>query len=129
MEMRIISKWAYLLFVAIAVVMGLVMGYIAWSEGSWDAVATVNGWVLLVSVVLGIIVGLTTITANEVMPFLVATIALAVAASANVWEPLRAVHDLLYFWVTGILNYIIAFAAPAAVLIAIKEILTITKER
>lgn len=129
LEMGLISKWAYLLFVVIAVVMGLVVGYMAWSEGGWDAVATVNGWVLLVLVVLGIMIGLTTITAKEVMPFLIATIALAVAAGANVWEPLCAVHDLLYFWATGILNYIVAFAAPAAVIIAIKEILTIAKEK
>jgi hypothetical protein len=129
MEMEAISRWAYLLFVIIAVVMGLVVGYMAWSEGSWAAVAGVNGWVLLVMLVLGIIIGITSITTKEVMPFLIATIALVVAASANVWSPLDQIHALLDFWATGILSYIVAFAAPAAVIIAIKEVLTMAKQK
>jgi hypothetical protein len=129
MEMEMISRWAYLLFVIIAVVMGLVVGYMAWSEGSWADVANVNGVVLLIMLVLGIIIGITSITTKEVTPFLIATIALVVAASANVWSPLDQIHALLDFWATGILNYIVAFAAPAAVIIAIKEVLTIAKEK
>jgi hypothetical protein len=129
MEMEVISRWAYLLFVIIAVVAGLVVGYMAWSEGRWAAVANVNGVVLLVMLVLGIIIGITSITAKEVMPFLIATIALVVAASANVWSPLDQIHALLDFWATGILNYIVAFAAPAAVIIAIKEVLTMAKQK
>ena len=129
MEMETISRWAYLLFVIIAVVMGLVVGYMAWSEGSWADVAGINGWVLLIMLILGIIIGLTSITTKEVTSFLIATIALVVAASANVWSPLDQIHALLDFWATGILNYIVAFAAPAAVIIAIKEVLTIAKEK
>jgi hypothetical protein len=129
MEMEAISRWAYLLFVIIAVVMGLVVGYMAWSEGSWADVANVNGWVLLVMLVLGIIIGITSITTKEVTPFLIATIALIVAASANVWSPLSQIHALLDFWATGILNYIVAFAAPAAVIIAVKEVLTMAKQK
>jgi len=127
--MEKISRWAYLLFIIIAVVMGLVVGYMAWSEGSWAAVADINGVVLLIMLVLGIIIGITSITTKEVTPFLIATIALVVAASANVWSPLDQIHALLDFWATGILNYIVAFAAPAAVIIAIKEVLTIAKEK
>jgi hypothetical protein len=129
MEMEAISRWAYLLFVIIAVVMGLVVGYMAWSEGSWADVANINGWVLLVMLILGIIIGITSITTKEVTPFLIATIALVVAASANVWSPLSQIHALLDFWATGILNYIVAFAAPAAVIIAVKEVLTLAKQK
>jgi hypothetical protein len=129
MEMEAISRWAYLLFVIIAVVMGLVVGYMAWSEGSWADVANVNGWVLLVMLILGIIIGITSITTKEVTPFLIATIALVVAASANVWSPLSQIHALLDFWATGILSYIVAFAAPAAVIIAVKEVLTLAKQK
>ena len=129
MEMEAISRWAYLLFVIIAVVMGLVVGYMAWSAGSWADVADVNGWVLLVMLVLGVIIGITSITTTEVTPFLIATIALVVAASANVWSPLSQIHALLDFWATGILSYIVAFAAPAAVIIAIKAVLTMAKQK
>ena len=127
--MEVISRWAYLLFVVIAIVMGLVVGYMAWSEGSWADVAGINGWVLLIMLILGIIIGLTSITTKEVTSFLIATIALIVAASANVWSPLIQIHALLDFWATGILNYIVAFAAPAAVIIAVKQVLTMAKEK
>ena len=131
MEMETISKWAYLLFVIIAVVMGLVVGYMAWSAGSWvdPSVADVNGWVLVIMLILGVIIGITSITTKEVTPFLIATIALVVAASANVWSPLSQIHALLDFWATGILSYIVAFAAPAAVIIGVKAVLTIAKEK
>jgi len=133
MEMEAISRWAYLLFVIIAVVMGLVVGYMAWSAepSGWGNpdVANVNGVVLLIMLVLGIIIGITSITTKEVTPFLIATIALVVAASANVWSPLDKIHALLDFWATGILSYIVAFAAPAAVIIAIKEVLTLAKQK
>jgi len=133
MEMEEISRWAYLLFVIIAVVMGLVVGYMAWSAEplGWNdpGVADVNGWVLVVMLILGVIIGLTSITTKEVTPFLIATIALVVAASANVWEPLSKIHGLLAFWATGILSYIVAFAAPAAVIIGVKAVLTLAKEK
>jgi hypothetical protein len=108
--------------------MGLVVGYMAWSEGSWAGLA-IDSWIMLVMLILGIILGLTSITAKEVTPFLIATIALVVAASANVWSPLGNIHQLLYFLATGILRYIVAFAAPAAVIIAIKAVFTMVKEK
>ena len=131
MKMEEISRWAYLLFVIIAVVMGLVVGYMAWSAGYWSdpSVADVNGWVLVIMLILGVIIGITSVTTKEVTPFLIATIALIVAASANVWSPLSQIHALLDFWATGILSYIVAFAAPAAVIIGVKAVLTIAKEK
>jgi hypothetical protein len=133
MGMEKISRWAYLLFVIIAIVMGLVVGYMAWSAEpyGWSdpGVADVNGWVLVVMLILGVIIGITSVTTKEVTPFLIATIALVVAASANVWDPLSKIHGLLAFWATGILSYIVAFAAPAAVIIGVKAVLTIAKEK
>ena len=89
----------------------------------------IDSWIMLVMLILGLILGLTSITAKEVTPFLIATIALVVAASANVWEPLANIHALLYFLATGVLRYIVAFAAPAAVIIAIKAVFTMVKEK
>ncbi len=130
MEMEQIAKWAYLLFVVIAIVMGLAVGYMAFAAGTWydPNVENINGWVTLIMLILGIIIGITSITTKEVTPFLIATIALVVAATVNVWQPLSKIHELLYYWATGILNYIIAFAAPAAVIISIKAVLAMAKE-
>src|SRR3989304_9137297 len=126
--MQQIIRWAYILFVVIAVVMGLVVGVMAYNNDS--NVANVNSWVTLVMLVLGIIIGVTSITAKEVTPFLIATIALIVAyGSANIWLSLSNIHELLYLWANYILSYIVAFAAPAAVIIAVKSILPMVKEK
>jgi hypothetical protein len=132
MDTEKIARWAYIFFVAIAILAGLVVGYTAYSAtGHWSdaGVADANGWVVLIMLILGIIIGLTSITAKEVTPFLIATIALIVAATANVWSPLGRIHELLYYWASAILNYIVAFAAPAAVIIAIKSVFAIAKEK
>lgn len=132
METERIIRWAYIAFVVIAIIMGLVVGYMAYgADLHWEdaAVSDTNGWVLLILLVLGIIIGITSITAKEVTPFLIATIALVVAASTNVWSPLDKIHELLAYWATAILSYIVAFAAPAAVIIAIKAVLGMAKEK
>ena len=131
MEMEEIARWAFIAFIAIAIIMGLAVGYMAYDAGSWydPNVADINGWVTLIMLILGIIIGITSITAKEVTPFLIATIALIVATVANVWSPLSNIHELLYYWATAILNYIVAFAAPAAVIIAIKSVFAMAKEK
>jgi len=119
-------------FVAIAVIAGLAVGYMAYAD-SWTAVADANAYVTLIMLILGIIVGLVSITAKEVRPFLIASIALMVAGvgGGGVWSPFLAIEALepLYYLATAILNYIVAFAAPAAVLISIRSIWAITKEK
>jgi hypothetical protein len=126
MEMERIARWAFIAFVFIAVVMGLVLGYMGYNND--PNYADINGWLTLVLLVLGILIGLVSITVQEVQPFLIAAIALIVASSSNVWLPLDKIHGLLYWWATQILSYITAFAAPAAVIIAIKGVLKIAKD-
>ena len=126
MEMEKIARWAFIAFVIIAIVMGLAMGYLAYNND--PNYGNIDGWVTLVLLVLGIIIGLTNITVKEVQPFLIAAIALIVVSNANVWIPLNNVHGLLYHWVDSILRYITAFAAPAAVIIAVKSVLQIAKD-
>jgi hypothetical protein len=84
----------------------------------------------LILLILGIVVGLISITAKEVTPFLIAAIALIVASISNVWSPLQnGTLDLLYYWATEILSFIVAFAAPAAVIIAIKAVFAMEKAK
>lgn len=127
MDMEKIAKWAFTIFVILAVIMGLVVGYMAYTN---DAnYANTNAYVTLIMLILGVVVGLVSITAKEAMPFLIATIALIVASSANVWSPLATIHPLLSDWATAILNFIVAFAAPAAVLNAIKSVFAMAREK
>jgi hypothetical protein len=141
MGMQDIARWAYTIFVIVAIIAGLVLGYLAYSESTpiasgadppanWATnVNTSNGYVLFAMLILGVIIGLTSITAKEVTSFLIATIALLVASAANVWAGVWYIHPLLYFWASAILSYIVAFAAPAAVIISIKSVLTMAKEK
>ncbi|MDH5634542.1 MAG: hypothetical protein OEY30_01810 [Candidatus Bathyarchaeota archaeon] len=133
MNMEEIARWAFIGFIVIAVIAGLAIGYMAYSADPYhwadESVRSANGWVILIMLILGIIIGITSITAKEVTPFLIATIALVVASAADVWAPLGNIHELLYYWATAILDYIVAFAAPAAVIISIKSVFAIAKEK
>ena len=136
-----IAQYAFMAFVAIAVIAGLALGLLAYNAnntyplGFTDAdVARSIGTVTLVMLILGIIVGLISITTKEVQPFLLASVALMVArigigTTADVWSPLGEIHMLFPYWATSILNYIVAFAAPAAVIIAIRSIWILAREK
>lgn len=127
METEKIARYAFFAFVIIAIVMGLVLGYMAYGNNpDYD---TTKAYVTLILLILGIIVGLVSITFKEVTPFLIAAIALIVAGLTNVWQPLTAIHELLYLWARDILELIIAFVAPAAVIIAIRSVLIMAREK
>ena len=127
MDTEKIAQWAFTAFVIIAIIMGLVVGFMSYNAD--PNVADTRAYVTLIMLILGIVVGVVSITTKETMPFLVATIALIVASSANVWGPLSTLHELLYDWATEILRFIVAFAAPAAVINAIKAVLVMAKEK
>lgn len=135
MEMEEIAKWAYIIFLVIAIIAGLAIGFMAFGahpEGFGDPdVQNTNGYVILIMLILGIIIGLTSITTKEVTPFLIATIALMVAGAGGVWDPLLKIDALqvVYYLAAAITNYIAAFAAPAAVIIAVKAVLAMAKEK
>jgi hypothetical protein len=127
MDMEEIARWAFIAFVLTAVLMGLIAGYMEYTE---DANFTnINAYVTLIMLILGVIIGFINITAKEVTPFLIATIALIVANTPGVWYPLGIIHPLIYNWTITILRYIVAFAAPAAVINAIKAVFAIAEEK
>jgi len=139
MDIQEIARWAFIVFFVVALLAGLILGYSAYDSyvltpldppDNWaDNIKTNNGYVLFSMLILGVIIGLTSITRKEVTAFLIATIALLVASGANVWAGLWYLHPLLFFWASAILSYIVAFAAPAAVIISIKSVLAMAKEK
>jgi len=133
-----IAKYAFMAFVAIAVIAGLAIGFSVYDATEaadlqrLADLADTHAYITLVMLILGIIVGVVSITAKEVRPFLIAAIALIVTGvGVDVWAPLLAVDAIkvLYYFATYILSYIVAFAAPAAVIIAVRSIWAITKEK
>jgi len=84
-----------------------------------------NGTIILVLVILGVVVGLFNITSREMIPFLVAAIALVVVGTAT--SPFGPLDDIS--WLEGLgrtLNamvaYIAVFMTPAAVINAVRVV-------
>lgn len=135
MEMEEIARWIYIGFIVIAIIAGLALGYQAATATGHFADATFqeyNGWVTLLMFIFGIIIALAgSITTKEIGPFLIATIALLVVGVGDVWSPLLQVEVLsgAYYVATVITRYIAALAAPIAVIIAIRQIHAMAKEK
>lgn len=125
-----IAQYAFLGFIVISILAGLAVGYMAWPDSGYAQadVNTTAGYVTLIMVILGIIVGLVSITAKEVGPFLMAAIALAVIRG-EIFQSLDEIHVLLANWALYIVNFIVAFVAPAAVLIAIRQVYTMARAK
>jgi hypothetical protein len=136
MEMEKIARWTFVAVVIIAIVMGLVVGSMAdvapAQVGIADTnVSNVTAYVVLIMLILGIVVGFISVTSKEVTPFLIGAIALVVVGTSTVWSALTLKSQLylLYYWATDIVSFIAAFAAPAAVIIAVRSLLSIEKEK
>ena len=114
-----IGEWAFIAFVMIAILAGL-------AAGIGGDVAL--GWVTLVMVILGIIIGFTTIKTKEASTFLMAAIALLVANAGGVFLTIDQVLAPVGSIINAIVTNIAAFVAPAAIILAIKAIIGITKK-
>jgi hypothetical protein len=127
MDLEEIARWAFVAFVFIALVMGLVVGYMRYNND--PSYPDINAYVTLILLIIGALVGLVSITTKEATPFLVATIALIVINNPAVWTPLNIIHPLLHYWAWTILNYFVAFAAPAALINAVKAVFAMAREK
>ena len=103
-----LGHWAFIVGIIIAIIAGLVP---AWQT------PTIT-WVL---VILGLVVGLLNITAKETIEFLVAAIALLVIGSAGAIPALGTI-------ILSILANIVAFVAPAALVVALKSIYSLAQK-
>ncbi len=86
-----------------------------------------NGTIVLVLVVLGIIVGLFNITSREMIPFLVAAVALVVVGTVGAFSSLDDITDGLGRVLNGMVDYIAVFMTPAAIITAIKVVWSLAR--
>lgn len=108
-----------------------VIGAIAFFVGMILAVAggifaQGNGSIILILVILGIIVGFLNITSKEVVPFLVAAIALVVVGNGG-FASLDTIILGLGKALDGIVGYIGTFMIPAAIINAVKVVWQLAK--
>ncbi|MCD6547796.1 MAG: hypothetical protein J7K22_04565 [Nanoarchaeota archaeon] len=98
-----VGYWIFLVGIFIAIIAGLLT-------------RTLNQTIFWVLAVLGLIVGLINVTLKEEVPFLVASLVLLLAS--GFWGLIPFIGNTL----VAILQYIQAFVAPAAIVVALKAI-------
>lgn len=103
-----LGSWAFILGVIIAIIAGLAAGAID---------VTAQGYVAIVLVILGLVVGFLNIGAKEVTDFLIAAIALVAVGAANL-----GTIPVIGAYLSTMVLYIAAFVAPAALVVALKAI-------
>jgi thiamine transporter ThiT len=103
---------------SIAAALAFIAGYIlAIVTGLWW---TDHSGLLLTLVVLGVVVGFLNVTGKEIMPYLVAAIALVVVGNFPTFTPLNEVRRGLGDDLNEIVRMMAIFTAPAAVIQAIR---------
>jgi hypothetical protein len=90
-------------------------------------IARDNGGVVLALVILGILVAVLNITAKEVMPVMIAAIALIVAGGAGIFTPLDHVFDGLGRSFNGIVTMLAVFMVPVAIISAIRAVIVLAR--
>lgn len=96
-----IGKWAFIVGLVIAVLAGLFFQ---------------PGWALWVLAILGVVVGLLNVAAEETRGFLLASIALTLSATALNSIPLIGTAF------SYVLPFVVAFVAGATIVVALKEL-------
>ncbi len=111
-KVNLLGSWAFLIGVIIAILVGLGVG------------VSLNPTVVAVLVLLGLVVGLLTVGAKEVEPFILASIAFLLAAyiGDNVLGMVTLVN------LSSVLQAIIALVVPATIVVALKEVFEIAKK-
>jgi len=101
MNRETIGKWAFIIGLVIAVLAGLFFQ---------------PGWAIWVLAILGVIVGLLNVTAEETRGFLLASIALTISATALNTLPVLGTAF------SYVLPFIVAFVAGGMIVVALKEL-------
>lgn len=109
---------------ALAFLAGMGMAIVCGAVPDWRD----SGVVVLILVILGIVVGLFNITGREVVPFLIAAIALVVVGLAGgSFSALDDIVDGLGRALDAIVNLIAVFMVPAAVVNAVRVVVQLAR--
>lgn len=109
-----LGKWAFIGGVLLAIVVGLMPSAF---------LVNIAGTIPTILVVIGILVGLVNISEKDTHSFLLAAVALLLAGTAGIQN-----LPILGAYVIAILGNIVAFVAPAAVIVALKAVYELAKK-
>ena len=108
-----LGEWSFIGGIIIAIVVSL-----------FRVSDTIGGWLLLLLVVLGLIVGLLNVTERETTPFLVAAAALLITGTTG---GSLAIIPKIGGYLQDIVMNIAVFVAPATIVVALKAIQSLAK--
>ena len=105
-------------FLALAGAVSFVVGYILAIVGghTWPH----NTGIIGALAIMGVFVGFLNITAREVMPYLIASIAVVVIAGLKIFTPLNQAMYGLGTDLNDIMSFLAIFTAPAATIVAVR---------
>ena len=109
-----VGKWAFIVGALLAVLLGIL-------EGVGQTLGT-NVWLVLLLLVLGLVIGFVNITAKEVQPFLVASIAVLVAAGAANLVAANTLFSPLGGILVAVVKDVVLVVAPAALVVALRAV-------
>ena len=111
-----LGQWAFVVGAIIALIIGVFT-----SKLTGDT----QGWLILLLVVLGLVVGLLNVTEKESTPFLVAAAALLLTGTAG---DTLSIIPALGGYLSGIVEAIAVFVTPAAIVVALKSIYSLAQK-
>lgn len=110
------GQWAFIVGVGIAIVIGLFSSNLS---------GNFQGWLVLLLVVLGLVVGLLNVTEKETTPFLIAAAALLITGTS---QATLIVIPTIGIYLGAIVQNIAVFVTPAAIVVALKAIQSLAKD-
>jgi len=113
-NMGLVGRWAFLIGVILAVVIGLIGGLIGITLSVW--------WVAVLLMVIGLVVGFLNVNEDEAMPFVLSGTALVIISYMGK-DALTSVSQ-----VQDILNALSAIFVPATIIVAVKNVFNLAKE-
>ena len=110
------GEWAFIIGVLVAIVIGLFTSSIG---------ENLQGWLVLLLVVLGLIVGLLNVSEKETTPFLIAAAALLITGTAG---SSLAIIPVIGGYLQDVVQNIAVFVTPATIVVALKAIQSLAKD-
>ena len=111
-----LGQWSFIVGIIIAAVIGLFSNSIDQKT---------SGWLVLLLIVLGLLVGFLNISEKESTPFLIAAVALIVTSGAGATI---SMIPKIGVYLTQVVTQIGVFVTPAAILVAVKSIWALAKD-
>lgn len=111
MKKTTLGRWAFILGVVIAVL----MGFMTFSYSS------------LILVILGLIVGFLNVSGKETHNYLVAVIAMLVIGFSGM-QVFATLNTGLYYWIETVLTSFVTFVAASGIVVAVKAIIEIGED-